>query len=127
MLDIKSSYIYLREVRFHAFHGVMPQERTVGADFTVSLRIGCDISRAMLTDDVTQTISYADVFSIVKKEMGIPSKLLENVAERIAGHLFEAFPCMTSLDMSITKLNPPMGADSLGAGVEIHLINNKTI
>lgn len=127
MLDIKSSYICLREVRFHAFHGVMPQERAVGADFIVSLRMGYDISRAMRTDDVAHTISYADVFDIVKREMGKPSKLLEHVAGRIAEALGEAFPEAVSLELSITKQNPPMGSDGKGAGIEIHLINDKTI
>ena len=36
-MRITSSYISLRNVRFHAFHGVMPQERKVGADFLVNV------------------------------------------------------------------------------------------
>ena len=51
---IESSYVSLRELRFHARHGVSPQETVVGADFIVSLRLGYNIERAMITDDVRQ-------------------------------------------------------------------------
>ena len=45
-MAVKSSYILLENVKFYAFHGVLPQERKVGNDYQVSLRIGYDISRA---------------------------------------------------------------------------------
>jgi dihydroneopterin aldolase len=31
-----------------------------------------------------------------------------------------------AVDVTLTKENPPMGANCGGAGVELHLINNKT-
>lgn len=121
-----TSYIILQDVRFHAFHGVMPQERTVGADFTLNLRIGYDFSRAMETDDVDDTISYAAVYELVSREMAKPSKLLEHVAGRIANSLMKEYHEIQTLELRIMKDNPPMGADLGGAGVEIHLINDKT-
>lgn len=121
-----SGYIYLNEVRFHAFHGVMPQERTVGSDFLVSVRIGYDYAKAMQTDKVDDTLNYAEVYQLVKQEMERPSSLLEHVAGRIADTLVRRFPMVKSIDLSLTKLNPPMGADCKGAGVELHVINEKT-
>lgn len=125
-MRMTSSYIYLREVRFHAFHGVMPQETAVGADFVVSLRVGYDMAKAMQTDDVADALNYAAVYEVVKTEMAVPSHLLEHVASRIVKALIAAFPMLTSIDMELTKVNPPMGAVCQGAGVEIHLINDKT-
>ncbi len=125
-MRVESSYIVLKEVRFHAFHGVMPQERKVGADFLLSLRLGYDISKAMQTDDVTDTLNYAEVYQLVKQEMEQPSALLEHVAGRIAQTLMQQFPAVKSIDLTLTKQNPPMGADCQGAGVELHLINDKT-
>lgn len=120
------SFIFLRDVRLMAFHGVDPQETAVGGDFVVNLRVGYDFSRAMATDDVGDTLSYADLYDIVKREMGVPSKLLEHVAGRIAAAVVEYSPAIRSVDLTVTKVNPPMGADCGGAGVEIHLINDKT-
>ncbi len=123
---IKESYITLTDLRFHAFHGVMPQERLTGNDYTVSLRIGYPVSDACLSDEVADTLNYASVYDLVSQEMNVPSKLLERVAYRIADRLFRKFKLITVLDVNLNKLNPPFGADCYGAGVELHLINDKT-
>lgn len=126
-MAVKSSYILLENVKFYAFHGVFPQERKVGNDYQVSLRIGYDISRAMVSDDVNDTLNYAEVYQLLSQEMSVPSALLERVAGRIGDRLFRKFPAIQSIDLTIIKVNPPMGADSEGAGVEVHLINDKTM
>ena len=121
-----SSRIFIAGLRLRACHGVLPQERTVGGDFEVSLSVEYDITRAMATDDVADTLSYADLSELVRREMAVPSNLLEHVAGRIAKAIIERWPQVQSVSLSITKLNPPMGADCDGAGVELHLINDKT-
>ena len=124
-----NQFIFMKNVRFHACHGVMPQEQAIGADFLISVRIGYDFSKAINTDDVSDTISYADVYELIKQEMQVPSKLLEHVAGRIVNAIKKAFPDISSVELSLTKENPPMGADSDGAGVEIYwrfLHNDKT-
>lgn len=57
----------------------------------------------------------------------MPSMLLEHVAGRIAKAIVGYSPDILSVDLTVTKVNPPIGADCNGAGVEIHLINDKTI
>ena len=122
----KRTKIFLRQVRFHAFHGVLDQERRVGNDYVINVVAECDFTHAMLTDELEDTVSYADIYRVVKEEMAIPSKLLEHVAGRIGERLFNEFPSLQSLDISIMKVNPPFGADCEGAGVEVHLMNYKT-
>lgn len=125
-MKLMSSKIYLRNVRFHAFHGVLPQEGIVGNDYLVNLVLDYDFSSAMKTDDLQGTLNYAEVYQKVREEMAVPSKLLEHVAGRIAHRLFSDFPEIQKLQLSVTKVNPPMGADSDGAGVEVVLTNDKT-
>ena len=120
------SKIYLKNVRFHAYHGVLPQETQVGNDYVVNLDVSYDFSRAMETDDLAGTLNYAELYELVKQEMEIPGKLLEHVAGRIGDSLFAAYPSIKEIQLSVTKINPPMGADSDGAGVEVVLTNNKT-
>ena len=115
--------IFLDEVRFHAFHGVMPQERAVGADFTVWLNVGYDFVKAAESDELIDTISYADLYEVVRAEMDKPSQLLEHVALRIVKAVAERWPRIDTIDLRLAKDNPPMGADCKGAGVEIHYIN----
>ena len=116
-MKLSSSYIYLKEARFHAYHGVFPQEQTVGQDFLVSVRCGYMVE---------VTLDYGALYRLIEREMAVPSQLLEHVAGRIANAVLETFPQVTSLDLTVTKLNPPIGGDCKGAGVEVHLINDKT-
>lgn len=125
-MRLTEGYIRLERMRFHAFHGVLSQERRVGNGYELSLRLGYPLGEAMVSDDVADTINYATVFEIAQKEMEKPSALIERVAARIAENLFLKFDKLTSIDILLTKRNPPMGAACDGASVELHLINNKT-
>ena len=120
------TYIRLEKLRFRALHGVLPQERIVGGDYVVTLRIGYPWQTAMETDAVGDTLDYAAVYRLVQREMVLPSQLLEHVAGRIVKALLHDFPRITSIDLWLTKTCPPMGADCEGAGVELHLINDKS-
>jgi dihydroneopterin aldolase len=119
-MRLTASYIHLRQVRFHAFHGVLSQERQVGADFVLDLKVGYPLEQAMQSDEVTDTLNYAALYDLVAHEMQQPSKLLEHVAGRMAEAIGKTFPQVTSIDLELIKLNPPMGADCEGASVEIH-------
>lgn len=123
---LSSSYISLNRLRFHARHGVLPQERATGGEFIVSVRAKYLFAKALESDDVDDTINYAEIFEIINKEMRTPSCLLEHLAGRIGQSIFERLPMIESIDIIVEKTNPPMGADSDGAAVELHLINDKT-
>ena len=120
------TYVRIEKLRSRALHGVLPQERTVGGDYEITLRIGYPWQQAMESDNIVDTLDYSAVFRLVQREMVLPSQLLEHVAGRIAKALLHDFPQITSIDLWLTKTCPPMGADSEGAGVELHLINDKT-
>lgn len=115
------SRIFLDKVRLYAFHGVAEQERQVGGWFTVSVSVEYDYGKAMATDSVDDTVSYADLLEVVKREMAQPSRLLEHVAGRIAQAIVDVFPAVETVWISVTKENPPMGANCEGAGVELEV------
>ena len=125
-MEINNSTIYIDEVRLHAFHGVDPQEQAVGADFLVSREADVEFEFAAITDEVAHTVSYADMFALIRREMAKPSALLENVVFRIAQATLAEWPTITKVRVRVTKENPPMGADCRGAGVMLELINDKT-
>lgn len=118
-MTLDNSYISLNGLRFHAYHGVMEQETAVGNDYIVDLKMEYDVTKAMKTDNVEDTLNYASVYDIVREEMMIPSRLIENVAYRIAKRLGKAFSKIISIEIRVTKTNPPMGADCDGATVEL--------
>lgn len=118
-MKLQNTFLLLQGLRFYAYHGVDPQERAVGAQFTIDLRIETDFSRAIETDRLDGTVSYASVYETVKEEMRIPSALLEHAGGRIAKRLLRDFPAIRSVRLRLIKQNPPMGADCNGAGIEL--------
>lgn len=124
-MQLLKSFIHLKDIRLKGYHGVLPQEKVVGNDYIINLSITIDLSKAIESDNLNDTISYAEVFDIVKKTIQVKCDLIEKVAGNIAKELFKAFENINELKISITKLNPPMGTDCSGASVELHLINDK--
>jgi dihydroneopterin aldolase len=120
MTTLKSS-ITLKALRFYAYHGVLPQERKVGGDYEVTVTADVDLSQAMESDNVEDTVNYADLYEVIRQEMAVPSQLLEHVAGRMARRILNDFPTVDMLHVEVVKLNPPMGADCQGAAVAIEV------
>lgn len=111
-------YVHLKGMKFYAFHGILPQENKVGAEYTLDLSLKTDFAGAAESDELEGTVSYASVYDAVKAEMGVPSKLLEHVIFRIAQRLFHDFTAVQEIRIGLCKQNPPMGADGKSIGVE---------
>ena len=61
--------IKLEEMRFYARHGVLEQERQVGNRFVVNLSLSVDVSQAVISDAIEDTIHYGHVYEAVKEEI----------------------------------------------------------
>ena len=85
----------------------------------LDVEIDTDFTGAMANDNLNGTINYATVFGTIKREMAIPSKLLEHVAGRIAKAILAEHVAAQAVRIRLLKENPPMGADCEGAGVEV--------
>ncbi len=103
------SYILLENVTIYANHGVFEQETKVGNIFVINLKIEVDLLKSCESDDLTDTVSYADVFEIVKNEMKTPSKLLEHAAYRIIKRLKDKYAQINTIELKLSKRNPPLG------------------
>lgn len=114
--------IHIHRLALQGRHGVLPQERVVGAMFYVSLDIDSEVSsEALLHDRLSGTISYANIIERVRQEMSVPSALLEHLAHRVGQRLLADFPTIYSLTVRIDKENPPCGvcADSIGVSLRM--------
>lgn len=105
---MKSS-ILLENIVFYAHHGVLRQETVVGNVFIVNLKVDLDLEKSCLSDNLADTISYADIYECVKNEMMIPSKLLEHAAYRIISRLKEKYTQIDKIEIKLSKRNPPIG------------------
>ena len=113
-------------MKVFARHGVMDKERRVGNDFSVSISLRFDaagfIKAAQEASDgcslLDHTVNYAGLADIIRREMAVPSALLESVALRIAAAVRTsiAVPLLGGR-VEIVKLTPPLGLKCGGAAV----------
>lgn len=109
--------IELAGMRFYARHGVFQQEQEVGNWFLVNLSLSVDVTAAVQSDCLEETINYASVYQLVEEEMSIPSQLIEHVAGRIAQRIEVTFPSVQSLRIKVTKQTPPFKGQIGGVSV----------
>jgi dihydroneopterin aldolase len=95
-------------MEFYAYHGHLPEERVIGRYFQVDVAIDTELSKAMCSDNLEDTINYQQIYEIVKREMALPSHLLEHVAGRIADSLKTELPTINKVEVRIRKNNPPL-------------------
>lgn len=100
--------IELEGMEFKAYHGVLEQEKVRGNEFVVDFRGELDLSAAAESDNLNDTLNYADIYDIVAYEMSVPSELLENVAGRIMKAIEAQFPQLVSFSIRVSKKRPPV-------------------
>lgn len=109
----------MRDIHIYANHGVIPQEKEIGAWFVIDIKLTINDHRCTDTDDIAGTVSYADVYEIICKEMKEPSKLLEHVCKRICDKIYSTFTQVDGIEITLCKETPPMGGDRMKAAVTI--------
>lgn len=104
--------IVIKGLRINGHIGVLEQERRVGNEFVVDICIKLtDVSAAMANDNIEDTVNYADVVAIVKQQMSVHARLLENVAGRIRHAICDRFGRRVSGgSVTVAKIAPPIPA-----------------
>ena len=102
------SYVELENMKFFAHHGVLKQEKKIGNEYIVTVRIKFDLSMALISDNLPSTINYADVYDVIKKEISQPSELIEYVSGRILRAIHLTWPQIEEIYLKVSKLNPPI-------------------
>ena len=100
--------IELEGMEFKAYHGCLEQEKVRGNEFVVDFRGELDLSAAAESDNLNDTLNYAEIYDIVSYEMSVPSELLENVAGRIMKAIEQQFPQLDSFSIRVSKKRPPV-------------------
>lgn len=118
--------VFLEGLRFYGYHGVNPEERVLGQWFVVDVEIAVDLRRAGQSDELGDTISYSDLYKLVRGIVeGEPKNLLEAVAEDIANNVLGKFPPVSLVSVTVRKPEAPLkGAILDAAGVRITRIRS---
>ena len=103
--------IYLRNIRLYSYHGCMDEEKKIGSDYVVNLKVKTDLSASSKSDNLADTVDYVNLHSIVKEEMDQRAKLLETVADRIINRVLKEHPDVIKASVKVAKKNPPIGGN----------------
>ena len=105
------SKIHLKNIRVFANHGCLIEEEKIGSDYIVNLSVDANLLNAAQSDELEDTVDYVALNKIVKEEMAIRAKLLENVGFRIIERILAEHTEVTFVTVTVSKVNPPIGGD----------------
>ncbi len=111
--------IKIKNIRVYAYHGCLIEEGKIGSDYRVDLTVKADLSKSAQTDNLSDTVNYMHLSKIVKEEMAIRSKLLEEVAKRILNRIFKEILLANKVTVAVSKLNPPIGGNVAMVTIEM--------
>lgn len=101
--------ISLEGLEFFANHGFYEEEQKIGNKYSVDILIQTDFSKAANSDKLQETVNYETLYQIVQQEMLKRTRLLEHIAKKIIDRVYEQFPKIDFVEVSVSKYNPPLG------------------
>jgi len=111
--------IELRGLRAMGTHGVLPEEQSRAQPFEVDLYVDIDLSAAVVSDDVEDTVDYGALAELATR---VVSTGHFNLLEALAGRIADAVMTdsrVRAVTVAVRKLRPPVAADLATAGVRI--------
>ncbi|GAB2214825.1 hypothetical protein Drorol1_Dr00019189 [Drosera rotundifolia] len=117
---MRGDKLVLRGLKFYGYHGVKPEERTLGQKFLIDVDAWLDLRQAGVSDNLSDTVSYTDIYRMVKEVVeGEPLNLLESVAHQIAVATFTKFPQISDVRVKVGKPHVAVQGQLDYLGVEI--------
>ena len=111
--------IKLKNMTFHAYHGVWDEEREIGQRFEVDAELKVDAQEAAKFDKLKNTVDLYAVFEVVEQIiLNDKFLLLETMAEKVAQTILEKFSVSEVL-VRVRKPHAPIRGIQDGIEVEI--------
>lgn len=111
--------IILTGIELYAYGGVTEEERRIGQRYSVDIELSLDLSSAGRSDDVADTVSYAEVHqAVIGALCNRPFRLLEHAATRMSEEILGRFP-VQQVSVTLRKLLPPIDGVVTSASVRI--------
>ena len=101
--------IRIRDLQVYAYHGVLEEETRLGQQFFVNATLYLNTVKAGISDNLEESVSYADVCLFMDKFMKENTfQLLEAVAEQMARAILIEFPLIREIALEIRKPQAPI-------------------
>ena len=109
--------VALHDAKFYAYHGFYPEEQVLGGKYLVDAEV--EFQPKKVNDELSNTVDYGKLHSILKDEMQQPRKLLETLVQEMIDKILEEFPFLEKIKVGIKKLNPLLPGEVKFSLVEI--------
>lgn len=104
--------IKIKGLKLFAYHGVNPEEKEDGQNFVFDIDLYVNINKACASDYVNDTVSYAKVIKTVCRVFTETKyDLLEKCAQVVSDAIFEEYPDVQKVEITLKKPEAPMKAD----------------
>lgn len=102
--------IKINNMQFYSYNGVLKEEKMLGQKIEVDVEIKLPIEKFDLKDDITNTINYSDVYTIIKSTVEQNNfNLIESLANKIRNSIFNTYKDnITSVCIRIRKYSVPI-------------------
>ena len=101
--------IELKGLKARGHHGVFDFEKREGQDFIVDITCWLDLRPAAKSDDLNETINYAELATIAHEVItGPPFDLIEKVAAEIADKVMAAYSQLFAVEVTVHKPSAPI-------------------
>ena len=119
--------IMLNDMEFIARHGACPHEFEFDQKFTVNVNLKTDaVEAAGKTDELKQTINYADVFQLIESVMyGEHVNLIETLAYQIGHKIIDNYFNVSEVKVTVRKMQPPIANFNGTAAIELKVNRNE--
>ena len=119
--------IEIKNLKIAGRHGVYDYEKTQDKTFELDIILFLDLSAACKSDNLEDTIDYAEIISVVIKEFTNKNyNLIEAVAESVISSLIKKFN-FHKVILRIRKPHAPIDAEFDTVQVELERENAKNI
>ena len=106
-----SDQIFLTGIAAFGYHGLLDHERQNGQDFFVDVALTVDLSAASKSDEIQDTVNYAEITNLVVKHITTdPVNLIEKLAGRIADQILEDHVKVSLVTVIVHKPQAPVDA-----------------
>lgn len=118
--------ILLNNLGFYGYHGVLKEEGVLGQKFFIDVELSLDTKEAGLNDDMNKSVSYAQVYNIIKDIVENKRfNLIEALAENISNSILNEFNLIKSIMVRVKKPEAPVNGIYDYFGVEIRREKNE--
>lgn len=117
--------ILLKNLSFYGYHGVLEEENKLGQKFMIDVILHVDLEEACNSDNVYDTVNYAEVYEIVQYHASIMKyKLIEALAQNIVNEIFKKHRKVQEIEITVRKPEAPVNGIYDYFGVEIRRRRN---